>query len=364
MNDLQLAPWLQTIAVQRLSQAAPFPQSLLISGQEGVGKADLAEFLASSLLCDNPTEAGESCGQCQQCLLFRAGNHPDFHVVLTEKETMGGDTRLSGNGFRYLTDNQKKPGRKSHSESILIDQIRSVAASVVATPQLAKKTVVLISPAEKLNRNAANSLLKILEEPVGTSFFLLISHRSSALPATIRSRCQHISIPLPEHGQACDWLAAKTGLKPHESDIILNLAAGAPATALKLNEQGLLSKRSEWLKSLDDLTQQSIAVSTFANQWKKADSRSGLLWFYGWLRDLIVLKAGQENDNRSRGLFNADCLPTLQIQAKRLNLRQLMACQSLVEQRFALLTTSNADDALVLEEVLGYWNKMFYRRRQ
>ncbi len=366
MNKSALAPWLEVLADQLLDRTAVFPQSLLIAGQAGLGKSELAQTLALSLLCENPTDGGHACNQCQQCLLFRAGNHPDFHAVLTEKETMGAETLLSGYGMRYLTDNQRKQGKKTRSESILVDQIRSVAANVVSTPQLAERSVVMISPADSLNRNAANSLLKILEEPVKTTWFILVAHRLSALPATIRSRCQHIAVSLPPRDQAREWLmqgaGSEPGLAQTDAEIALNLTAGAPAEALKLSRSGFLSLRSDWLNALEELSGQSSAISTFANQWKKAGSLSGLLWLYGWVRDLALLKAAQGAGSASPELFNGDCLPKLQIQAKRLDLRQLMIYQGLVQERFAMLKGTNADDVLVLEEVLASWKNLFSER--
>lgn len=360
----KLATWLEPEANRLLASRSSFPQSLLIVGQEGVGKSILAEHLVSSLLCDDPGVNGQACGQCQQCLLFRAGNHPDFHAVLTENQVALDGTRLAAYGTRYLTDNQRKSGKKTHSESILIDQIRAMSANAVSTPQLADKSVVYISPADRLNRNAANALLKILEEPVSTTYFVLSAHRISTLPATIRSRCNDVYIPLPARELAQNWLTSGNGLAAHDADIALDLAAGAPVTALKLNESKLIAHRSDWLKSLDDLIQQAGSVSALATQWKKSGSRPALLWFYGWVRDLVILQSGNNMERPSINLFNADCLPKLRIQSKRLDLRRLMTFLSLVEQQFSLLNRANVDETLVLEEVLINWNKLFSEHRQ
>ena len=362
VSEFELAPWLDAAARQLLGKNKLFPQSLLLIGQKGTGKLNLAQHLASGLLCESPTKAGQACGKCQQCRLFRAGSHPDFHVVLTEKQSVGEETRLAAYGRRYLTDNQRKTGRKKHSESILVDQIRDLSANIVSTPQLADKTVALISPADSLNSNAANSLLKILEEPGETTCFLLLAHRIASLPATIRSRCQHVHIALPSRSQSKSWLTDKHGLEPREADISLDLAAGAPKTALQFGKNKLASKRSDWLNSLDDLARNGVAETAIASQWNKSDARSGLTWLYGWIRDLIVLKACAGHPLSVIQLFNSDCQPRLRNYAKRLDLVQLMTYLSLIEQRLALLGQSNADSLLVLEEVLGKWNSLFSKR--
>ncbi len=363
MNEGELAPWLVAARQQLAGVHGGFPQSLLLVGQQGIGKSDLAQHLASALLCENPAQAGQACGQCQQCRLFGAGNHPDFHVVLTEKESAGEETRLAGYGMRYLTDNQRKPGRKKRSEFILIDQIRELSANIVSTPQLANKTVVLISPADSLNRNAANSLLKVLEEPVNTTYFLLLAHRIASLPATIRSRCQHVHIPLPARDQSLEWLTGKHDLDPQEADITLGLAAGAPKTALEFGHDKLASKRSDWLKSLSELAQNPGAETSVASQWNKTGARTGLFWLYGWVRDLVVFKVRRGAPPPAARLFNADCEARLRNDAKRLDLVQLMTFLSLVEQRLALLGRSSADELLILEEVLGNWSNLFSEQR-
>ncbi len=199
-------PWIETLK-QPIAEAiatARFGHAPLIYGRSGVGKGQLADWLAKYLLCLDPGIGPAPCGQCRSCALFQAGTHPDYFVL----------SPLEG-----------------HAE-ILVEQARMLTDQLTLTPSIGRRRVGLIAPAETLNRNAANALLKTIEEPAEEAWLVLMSHRPEALPATIRSRCQAIAVHPPHNREVESWLAAE--LPDSTADqrrLATDLAEGAALTA-------------------------------------------------------------------------------------------------------------------------------------
>jgi len=216
MSSLDL-PWLQTV-LDRLPPT--LPAALLLSGQKGLGKEVLALELAQARLCEAGAKAGQGCGQCPSCHLFAAGNHPDFRL-LTPRE----DSEEEG---------EAQPGPKKTSRYIRIPAVREIADLAGMTPHRGVARVVVISPAESLYSNAANALLKILEEPPANMHFLLVSHEPHRLPKTILSRCFRLPVATPAVEQARAWLRGKAG---DRGELALAMGAYAPAAAAALAQQ-------------------------------------------------------------------------------------------------------------------------------
>jgi DNA polymerase-3 subunit delta' len=171
-------PWLETFWQHLVSYKIKqrIPSGLMLSGLPGIGKTSFALSYAQYILCQQSTE--QCCGQCRSCILFKAGNHPDFSLI--EPTEVGG--------------------------IIKIDQIRNLVEDVAQTSNLSDYQVVIINKAEDLNRSAANALLKNLEEPSGRVLFLLLSEQPQTVTATIRSRCQILQFPHPTKSQALAYL--------------------------------------------------------------------------------------------------------------------------------------------------------------
>ncbi len=160
--------------------------------------------LARLLLCSQP-DAGLNCGRCKSCALTASGSHSDF---------------------RWLQPEGK-------SQIIKVDQVRAAIDFLSRTAALGQHKVVVIQPADRMNANAANALLKALEEPAAGSYLVLVCDRFYGLPATVRSRCQVLNVGVPEVDLALSWLTRLTG--DHEqSQRLLSLANGRPLLAEKI----------------------------------------------------------------------------------------------------------------------------------
>jgi DNA polymerase-3 subunit delta' len=149
------------------------------------------------------------------------GSHPDFRRLEPEILSESQDQQEEGS-------EKKKP-----SLEIKIEQVRGLTGFIAMTSHHGGAKVVLIHPAETLNVNAANALLKNLEEPPPGTYFLLVAHRWHQLLPTIRSRCERVMLPAPDLETARRWLAQQ---RVPDADLALAQAGGAPLAALEFDE--------------------------------------------------------------------------------------------------------------------------------
>jgi len=258
----QLGEWqqfAQQIAAQKL------PHALLLAGPKGTGKRHLAEALAQRLLCDSPREAG-ACGKCRGCELNRAKTHPD--MLWLEPEESG--------------------------RAIKVDQVRELTESLGKTAQQGGYKLVILEPAEAMNINAANALLKSLEEPAANTLLILIAHTPSSVLPTIRSRCQLLALPMPRQEQVLRWLSPLLVGRKLDAEALLRAARGAPLTALELLAGDVLELREQRLAQLLQLTQGQLSAIELAASWQTGDTLGLMDWFLGFLHDLVRLGAGVE----------------------------------------------------------------------
>jgi DNA polymerase-3 subunit delta' len=257
-------PWLQDATRQFKQQllAGRQPHAVLLSGQAGIGKLHLAKEMAVALLCLSPLAessegAGLACGQCRSCKLFAGGAHPDY---------------------RFMSFIRKEKSEELRTV-IIIDQVRELISSMQLTNGLSPRKVALIHPAEAMNRNAANAILKTLEEPAGEVVLLLVSNDASRLPATIRSRCQSLHLRPPVASEALDWLQQHSRVGKKDAALALQAAAGSPLQAAMLLQQGRVDEFRQLLESLQLIRRDAEALAPAYEHLFKLDP--GELW--DWL---------------------------------------------------------------------------------
>jgi len=202
------------------SQRSRLPHALLIIGQRGLGKFALAQAFAKSLLCEEPLEGSLSCGKCLACNWFEQGNHPDYRLLQPQA---------------LVDDPEAEEGKKKASQQITIDQIRGLDDFFNVGTHRAGLRIIVVNPAEAMNRNTANALLKTLEEPNPDTLFLLVSNEPLRLLPTIRSRCQTVPMGVPP-AAVCEAALAADGLA--DAGRWLALAGGSPGVAIELAASG------------------------------------------------------------------------------------------------------------------------------
>ncbi|MGZ8200246.1 MAG: DNA polymerase III subunit delta' [Methylosarcina sp.] len=299
------------------------PQALLITGNKGLGKRLLAEQFAFSLLCPEPNALGLCCGQCDSCLLIKAGSHPDL--------------------FRIEPPEAGK--------AIGIDSIRTIIADTQLKPQYDTYRVVLIDPADRMNPAAANAFLKCLEEPGERTVILMITEKPAKLPATILSRCQKLAIPTPDKETVCTWLKEQnvgTNL-----EIVIAMAQNSPLLAKQYAEAHTLSLRNECFHSWVSIAKQQANPIMVAETWLKLPQHELLFWLCTWMSDLIKCRYQTKPDN----FYNPDLIASLQELARRLDLKGLYRLYDLLLASRQWLDTQ-VNKQLMLEEILILWSQL------
>ncbi|WP_096084497.1 DNA polymerase III subunit delta' [Agaribacterium haliotis] len=223
----------QNIAAGRL------PHALLLGGVDGLGLEELGQSMARYLLCQNTLD-DVACGRCRGCELLHAGSHPDFF--------------------------QLKP--EDGARQIKVDQVRDCVDFVAKTAHFDGPKLVLVEQAEAMNINAANALLKSLEEPAGRCVFILVSARSNAILPTIRSRCQCLNLALPSESSARAWLEEHGSAKACQ---FLRQAGGAPLKALAWAGAGMAEQQLALWQQLLELSQARLGAIALAGKWQGQD---------------------------------------------------------------------------------------------
>lgn len=213
-------PWNEPILESIKRRVDSLPHALLVHGAKGIGKLALAERIAQLLLCESADPARRPCGVCEGCRWYLTGNHPDFRRI--EPEAMAARPEAEGE------EGAAKKGKPS--QEIKIDQVRELADFLNIGSHRGRRRVALVHPADELNPNAANALLKGLEEPPAGAMFVLVAHRPARLLATIRSRCVSVPVAIPAREGALKWLASQNG---KDAERWLAYAGGAPLRALE-----------------------------------------------------------------------------------------------------------------------------------
>lgn len=253
---------------QRLAHA------LLVQGEKGIGKRRWVDALAQAVLCQS--NADYACGQCKSCQLFSAGSHPDYVTIeLLEKSTQ-----------------------------IKIDQIREAGEFLSKTSQMQGMKVVVIEPAETMNINAANALLKNLEEPANRTLIVLLSHQPQRLLPTIRSRCQTVALNKPSEEEAEQWLSTFVGDATKRQQL-LQLAMWNPLRALDFYERDMLGL---YHRVLQDRLAYSIGQGNAlhaANQLKDFSIIDVLSMQQQLLWQMIQIAMGVQTINLPEPLLNA-----------------------------------------------------------
>jgi DNA polymerase-3 subunit delta' len=214
---------------------------------------------------------------------------------------------------------------------------------------MGRRKICVIDQADRLTQGAANALLKTLEEPTAHSLFLLITSRPAALPATVRSRCQGIRFVPPARTQVEAALIVKRELPPADARFLAIATQARIGQALQAEVATLRAQQDEFCRLISPQSLQSATVVlTAAEALHKSDrAPEALEWIEQWIRDLILVGAGADQDS----LLNLERLPELQETVRGLPLAPLLDLLMEIEliQRSS---TRNVNLQMALENIL------------
>ena len=318
-------PW-QTSIWQNLTasqQNKRLAHGLLFHGTSGVGKKDFAIKFAHWLICEQPL-AEKACGECKACKLIQADSNPDLLTLYPEEE----------------------------GKSIKVDQVRELIKKISLTSHGQAYRVIIISPADALNINASNSLLKTLEEPPENTILILISDMPSKLMPTIRSRAQMVRFDLPSEEHSLQWLKQQNIDKP---ELVLRLSAGAPLAAMTMSQDEGLEIRDKLFNNWQELALGEIDALESAAMWLKDGFKvidnMPLNWVSSWLMDMIRSLQGGHIEN----MANVDYAETLQKLAGQVDLKSLYSLLDRLNDTIQLNDTS-ANQLMLIEGLLLHWS--------
>jgi DNA polymerase-3 subunit delta' len=308
-------PWLEQSwqRLLRYSEHDRLPSALLIAGADGLALLSLVERYAQYVFCTDK-QGGAVCEACSACQLFKAGSYPDYILISPEEG----------------------------ESSIKIDATRALTHKLSLSNQYSQQRIVVIHPAEAMPHAAANSLLKTLEEPSENTTIILISYKPSVLPATIRSRCQLLTIKNINIGVALPWL---TQQGCEQAQAYLGLADGRPLIAKSLWEQSALDDRNTLFGHFEQLIAGQLDPLAFVEIYVKVKDYPVLTWLTGWFIDAVKISCNAAPND----VLNTDLYPRLKVLLERLHLRQLHA---LIEQLTELIQLENrsVNKQLMLED--------------
>lgn len=296
--------------LRHMDERKRMPHAILLSGPSGIGKFMVASVLASALLCQG-TKPGP-CGSCQSCLQVSYGTHPDLLLV-------GPD-----------------------GANIKIEQIRNLQHEVAMTPYVSARRVCMIDGAELMTVQAANSLLKVLEEPVGDVVFILVASNKQMLLPTIISRCMNISFQSLIPDILAQALVDK-GVSTLQAQVAARLSRGRMGTALAMLEPDGFTLRNQAANILEGLFEDGMKnvwdTAVTLEKMERNDFLQLISYFTYLLRDLLMIVTGQGLGT----LFNIDLAEWLSGQADRWSEEGLVKALKVVDNaRRALKANANA----------------------
>jgi DNA polymerase-3 subunit delta' len=251
------------------------PHAFLFTGMEGVGKHVTAVTLAKAVNCQN--RSGEDCcDDCVSCRKAESGNHPDINLI------------------------------ESEGPFIKIEQIRALKHRMRFRPLEGVYRVTVIREAQNLKIEAANALLKVLEEPPYDNLIILTANETAALLPTIVSRCLHLSFQPLATPDILAYLCRTQGLPPERAAVVAVLSGGSLTRAAAMLDEEQLERRRWVLQTVTEIHTSRIAdLMAAVKDWKggNAELQQDLEWLKTWIRDILVHQLEKAD---SIGLLSSD----------------------------------------------------------
>jgi DNA polymerase III subunit delta' len=297
-------------------------QGLIFAGPRGVGKQQFALALAQALNCRRPL-GGDACGSCDQCIKIAVHEHIDVETIAPD------------------------------GQFIKISQMREMAEKGNYRPYDGRRRVYILDDAERLNLNAANSILKVLEEPPETTLLVLVTAKPYALLQTIRSRCQMLSFAQLTAGELEAFLNKNYKRPAQENRLLARLARGSIGRALEIDlgiyreQRAMMVELIETVIISRDTMKLMQAAEHLAKKLEREEFERHLDALLVLLADVFHLKLGETAES----LTNADIAPRLERIAEAATLEQIADWVDKIESVMQGMAR-NLNRQLAMEEML------------
>ena len=321
--------------VREMAKAGRVPGSLLFAGPEGIGKKTLARMLAKALVCER--DGNDFCDECARCRKAEQMFTLAEEDLLRRRDIKEAARRVEG--LVYFDFQIIAP----LTRFILTDQIRQLRQIAYTRPFEFPRRVFIIDDAQTIHWQAADLLLKVLEEPPETTSFIIICSNPYELRPTIRSRCLQVLFQPVAEPAIRELLARQGGFSNAQLALAARVAAGSVAKAKNFDLAAYELRRKPWLEFLAAVSRRP-ASSSAGMDWRplldsakalaerRDDFEATLDIGYSLLRDLLlVLLHGPENE-----VTNIDILPRLQAWAAGLGMKGIELLKSGLDQAYRL----------------------------
>lgn len=320
MNDTaltKLPSWLEASQseVGELKANQALSHALLLMGKDGGGQHLLATQIAYDILCDQK-QLNSACGECHSCRLNHSGTHPDYHLLNGQEGT------------------------------IKVDQIRQIITKVATSPQVSHAKVVILAQAASMNINAANAVLKALEEPPSGTYFILTADASSQLIATVRSRCLLINLPEPSSAQIEEWFS---GLDLEDDVADIQWVTKQPFTLYQLAKSGRSLLYKDVPENIDKYLQGEMSADLVLSKLDSKNSADFLFAYSALFHQCICYSTGAYVPNLSQIQSTLDRL------LNRLGIHRVMDCFNRLQSLNDKTRKTNLNLQIQLKSELIYW---------
>lgn len=323
-------------AIQQLERSLSgdrMAHAYLLGGPAGLGKARLALRMAQALCCE--AGPGVPCLTCRTCRRIERGNHPDV--------------RIAGMASQAAA---LKADEAARQKELKIATVREWQRDLNLRPYEARRRVFILHDAERLNEEAANAMLKTLEEPPPYATLILVAHSTDLLP-TIVSRCRVMRLrPLPRRQVAV--ALGEAGVAAEDAELLAAWSGGRIGWALAMRDQpDELARRDEQLTALIELPKQGRAAGMRWAEQRSKEYRAGeqdavfahLALWQAWWRDVMLTAAGCHE-----AIANPDRRADLEAAAQRYTLSMAHSFAARIGQAAQHLR-ENGNPQLVLENI-------------
>ena len=343
--SLNTYPWNQSLWQSLINSSGHSNHALLFNGSISLGKRELALALAHHVLSENNNQADK---------LFHAASHPDLHILAPEcyLQQFSETDLFVRFAQRYIETHSGKPKR-----NITIEQVRKINNQLTTFPHIGSHRVVLILVAETMNRNAANALLKNLEEPPANTLFILVTNELSKLAITVRSRCNLVNFRTPDYATAYDWLKLVNQIPTEEINNYLAMANNQPLLSVQLYQNNYIEHLKSIFIDVNGLWGQHAENIAVAKNWQEI----------GGLQSIEILQK-LATDLLRASLTSVPSTVFFPIQyewiksvSKKISMRRLLSVIDALNNARSLLDTT-VDELLVLETVSNKIRQMPRRK--